>query len=444
VIQHVHGGFGSRGPSLGHALGNDGRRPGAAGHEDSRPGQFGWSVFRITSLVESLRVQLDPQDFRQFGRSARGHRGGRKDHHPGLQLVGPTRSEVLDPESQISRVRILLDLGWPTAHVANVLAVQTAVHEGVVAAAHRPHVGVQQDALLESRFMFVRKHGSLHRVHAAVPRAVGPAAFAPGAHAIDEHDAVRHLVVRRPQDVAAGRPGGTQQPFEFEARHHVGRPTVAESLEFARIQFVEPGRHHHRAHVQGGFHGHVVEIDGPGIAGLHTAFANQELVVQAGFAVDVVGGRHGLGKRPVDCLGRLQSRVIRVGPYGRTSQAAQAAADAELRIHVPRLTAHPGLEIAGRAIQPDDFRKGVQPYVGMPTGIHHQGAENSDRTIDGREYLVQLTHAPADRRRPLHQVHLESRPREIERGLNARDPATDHQDPPSCGSVHIPSRRLAG
>jgi len=160
--------------------------------------------------------------------------------------------------------------------------------------------------------------------------------------------------------------------------------------------------------------------------------------------MDVIGRRHRLGERTVNGFGCLQPHIKGIRTHHRTGFAAKPATNAQARIDVSGLMAHPGGEASSRSFQPDHFRKGVQPYAGMPTGIHHQGAKDSDRTVVRGKDLVQLAHATANGWRTLHQVNLKSGPGQIKRGLNARDPAADHQNSPDFGSTHNPSQRLAG
>ena len=49
----------------------------------------------------------------------------------------------------------------------------------------------------------------------------------PGADAMNPGDFVRVPIVRRAQDLALVGPGGAQQPFEVQARHHILQLPVA-------------------------------------------------------------------------------------------------------------------------------------------------------------------------------------------------------------------------
>jgi hypothetical protein len=64
----------------------------------------------------------------------------------------------------------------------------------------------------------------------------------------------------------------------------------------------------------------------------------------------------------------------------------------------------------------------------MSTDIHQLGRENSQRAVIGGKSFVQLGHLSADAGQPLHHVGLKPHFRKIQRGLNARDAASDDKD----------------
>ena len=68
-----------------------------------------------------------------------------------------------------------------------------------------------------------------------------------------------------------------------------------------------------------------------------------------------------------------------------------------------------------------DLTVSHQLDLGMPTDIHHLGAENSYTTVHRGEGLVQLGHLPPDAGRFLDQVDLVTGVGQVESDLDAGD-----------------------
>ena len=59
--------------------------------------------------------------------------------------------------------------------------------------------------------------------------------------------------------------------------------------------------------------------------------------------------------------------------------------------------------------------------------VHHLGGQDTGGAVQGGEGLVDLGHLAADGGLLFHDVHLEARVGDIQRGLDARDAAADDQ-----------------
>jgi hypothetical protein len=75
-----------------------------------------------------------------------------------------------------------------------------------------------------------------------------------------------------------------------------------------------------------------------------------------------------------------------------------------------------------------NFRVGVNLYVLMPADLDQFRCKYSHAAVVGREGLVQLGHVAPDTGRLLHEVNLETRIGQIQRSLDAADPAPDNHD----------------
>ena len=118
-----------------------------------------------------------------------------------------------------------------------------------------------------------------------------------------------------------------------------------------------------------------------------------------------------------------------VGHNDRTDDGAIAAGRAGALVHKAGFAPHLHMKIAHVAGDGLHFAIGHQFDVGMPTGIHHLGAENSGTTVEGGEGFVELGHPAADGGLSFHQVDLIARIGNIQRGLDAGNPTADAQ----CG-----------
>jgi hypothetical protein len=75
-----------------------------------------------------------------------------------------------------------------------------------------------------------------------------------------------------------------------------------------------------------------------------------------------------------------------------------------------------------------NFRIRQDFYIGIPADLDQFGREYSYRAVIGGKGLVELGHVAANGRCLVHQINLETRSRQIERGLNSADSPPDHHD----------------
>jgi len=73
----------------------------------------------------------------------------------------------------------------------------------------------------------------------------------------------------------------------------------------------------------------------------------------------------------------------------------------------------------------------------MPTDIQQLRRKNSDGTVIGRKRLVELSHPPANARKPFHHMHLYSHFCQVQGGLNSGDPSADNQYVFTHDSPHL-------
>jgi hypothetical protein len=127
----------------------------------------------------------------------------------------------------------------------------------------------------------------------------------------------------------------------------------------------------------------------------------------------------------------LVAGYVLVEPIGVLYRAvlyAGGAARAFVLDDVARFFGQRDRKVACLSVYTIDFGIRENVYVGMPADLDQFGRENSHGAVVGRIGLVQLGHVAADGRGFFDQVDLEARGGQIQRGLDAADTATDHQD----------------
>jgi hypothetical protein len=95
---------------------------------------------------------------------------------------------------------------------------------------------------------------------------------------------------------------------------------------------------------------------------------------------------------------------------------------------IPRLFRQSYLKVSSFAFYAVDFRIRQDLDIGIPADLDQFGCENSYRAVIRGKGLVKLGHVAANGRRTVHQIDLETRSRQIERGLNSADSPPDHHD----------------
>jgi hypothetical protein len=93
---------------------------------------------------------------------------------------------------------------------------------------------------------------------------------------------------------------------------------------------------------------------------------------------------------------------------------------------IPRLFRQSYLKVSSFAFYAVDFRIRQDLDIGIPADLDQFGCENSYRAVIRGKGLVKLGHVAANGRRTVHQIDLETRSGQIERGLDPADPSADH------------------
>jgi hypothetical protein len=127
-----------------------------------------------------------------------------------------------------------------------------------------------------------------------------------------------------------------------------------------------------------------------------------------------IGPRHGLGISLIDCLPGGEALIVRIRGLDGADLGAFAAASTLGHVDIARVLNDPGLEVPFLTLQFPEFCCCQEFDVQVPADLDQFGRDDSHGTVIGGKRLVQLGHEPADGRIPFHQIHIESRIRQIQ------------------------------
>ncbi len=142
--------------------------------------------------------------------------------------------------------------------------------------AKRPDVHIEDGTIQVARGVLFGNHGILDGIHAADRRAVAVAAAVgiPGADALEPGNLLRFLLIGGAHQVSHGRPGGTEDPLEFEAADHIGIGLVLVVFGQRRgVIRLAAGCQNDGPDGQVPFHGLLIVVDGFGQADFHALVA---------------------------------------------------------------------------------------------------------------------------------------------------------------------------
>jgi len=149
------------------------------------------------------------------------------------------------------------------------------------------------------------------------------------------------------------------------------------------------------------------------------------LQVQTGTWVDKIGGGHCLRIIDMDRPGELQALIVFINKVTRAVCGTQTAGGTFLGDDIPRPDVELNIESARFAVQGKKIGVGKNFNIWRPTGLYQLWRQDSERTVIGRESLVQLGHYPADRSRFFHQVDVIPQFGQIQGRLHTGYPPSD-------------------
>ena len=140
--------------------------------------------------------------------------------------------------------------------------------------------------------------------------------------------------------------------------------------------------------------------------------------------------RHCLCKRHIDRSARIQPHIEFALCFpGRALFRAHTAACTQVFLYIPRFFADIHRKVTHKAGYLFHLAVGIQMYFFMLCSVHHFRREDAGCTVERWKRLVELRHFSANSRRLFDNIYLVTCVCNIERRLNARNTAADHERP---------------
>ena len=234
--------------------------------------------------------------------------------------------------------------------------------------------------------------------------------------------------VRRTKQRSARGTCRIHQPLKLQTRHHIGTLRVGKLVKLRKIDGLKACCGDDRAVLALDDLVFLLVVNGACRADLraHAALAVFEHI--AGVWVNRRDLRHRLSKGYVDCAPGIESQVklvrhLLLRAFFRTCPTAGA----DIFFYKARLAADFHMEISDKAAHVLNLGIGIDVDFIILRAVDHFGRQDTRRTIERREGLVDLGHFAADGWLLLDNVDLEACLGDIERRLDARDAAADDQ-----------------
>ncbi len=422
--RQVTGGTGGRGTGLDHGVGDVFGAFKHAADIDSRLG--GGHGVEAPGAGETVLVEVDADFFRQFFGLRRHPKTGGQDHHIEIfDLQGAVAFGEI-PDLEITRGGPGVDNGFhgvgPGAHQADAVIMDGPLEIALVIFARGAHVHVEQRRLHVIIEALPGDDGLLEGEHAAGAGAVRHRALLnpPGPDALNPGDLLGPFAIRRPHQLALGRPGRGENPLIFQAGDHVGVDAIAVGVQNLRIEHVRAGRQNHGPDLHLLHFFGVIRQNGAGGADVGQGLKVGGRVFYDGIGIrGPLGIAHAGGGPMVETGGEAH----RVGKLAVTLTAPRAFP----QIDVPGLRRQLCCETACLPGKTGQLRHGHELDVQLTPAFRQMGRQGAEIAIIGGKGTVELGHETADGEALVDQHHVPARFRQVQGGPDAAHTPTDHK-----------------
>jgi len=234
----------------------------------------------------------------------------------------------------------------------------------------------------------------------------------PRTDALYPGDFMRMLFIRSPQDFPFVRAGGAQQPFEVHAGNDILHPSVAVFVPNLGSISLDARRQDYRPYLNFHFFRGLGEINGIIFANRFAYTAFLIFQIKAAF-IDISDQRNCLGE--IDMHGFVFRDILieTIRVFHRAIFHTGGTTRTFTLDYVSGFFSQNHVEVTCFTFDFIDLGVSQDLNVRMPSNLDELRREYSDGAVIGREGLIKLRHVAADCRRFVHQVHLETRGRQV-------------------------------
>ena len=205
-------------------------------------------------------------------------------------------------------------------------------------------------------------------------------------------------IVGKTAHIAGKRAGRIKKSFKFNARNHVRMFTEAVLGKGFLGNATEAGRHDHCSDIKSPFLRFLAEINGFALADRDADLAGLIVEMETAARIDIIGRRDSLWIINMDGTGNIQPLVVIIYLMAWTICCAEAAGGTIIRIDISGTQTDISFKITWFALDGKQISICKNFDIWRPTGLNQLGRQDSERTVVGREGLIQLSHYPADGR----------------------------------------------
>ncbi len=160
----------------------------------------------------------------------------------------------------------------------------------------------------------------------------------------------------------------------------------------------EAWRHYDSTDFKGPFFRFLTEINSLALANRHTDLAGFMGKMQTAARINIICCRYCLGIINMDGTGYIQTLVIIIHLMPRTVCGAKPAGCTVVGIDIAGTLYNVSFKITRFSLEGMQITICENLDIWRPTGLNQLGRQDSERTVVGREGLVQLSHDTADGR----------------------------------------------
>ena len=224
--------------------------------------------------------------------------------------------------------------------------------------------------------------------------------------------------------------GRIEESFKFNTGNHVRMFTITVLGKGLFRNAAKTRGHDYSTDFQGHFFRLLAEINGFALANRYADLAGIMGKMQTAARINIVCCRDSLGIIDVNRTGYVQAFIVVIFLVPWTISGAEPTGRAVICIDIARTLYNISFETTRFSLQGNQISISKNFDIWRPTGLNQLGRQDSERTVVGRESLVQLSHYTADGRRFLNQVDVVPQIGQVESCLDPGDTAAqDHNCP---------------